>query len=186
MARHLTKYALLTTRPGHTLAELMVVMAILVMFAVIVAPRVLTSLYPAKLDSAMQAVRGDLDFARARAAGTGLRHQLVISEAGELVVGPVRMTVDTNQTVSDVPETALRDRLPEDVSVSEWTVTPLASGEAGTLVTGTADVLTFYPEGVSDSARLVLQDSTGNRRGLELNGYTGELRELTPEEMPAR
>lgn len=178
-------------RSGHTLAELMVVLLILVMFALIVGPRVLTALAPQQLDIALNAIRGDLDYARARTTATGMRHQFTVQpDTGEVIVVPVRMHEMTgSQAAGGAPQqdAALTEKLAEEVKVVEWSVTPLATGGmAAAGNTQLTDVLTFYPEGTSDSAQLVLEDSEGNRRGLELNGYTGELRELTQEELPAR
>lgn len=170
----------------------MVVLLILVLFALLVAPRVLTSLYPAKLDTAVSAIQADIDFARARATATGVRHLLTLAtETGEIQVVPYRLDgsdqIAGQTTGQTEPERVLRDQFSADVKVTEWSVTPIAAGgtEGGGTLEAT-DVVTFYPEGLSDSAVLVLEDGSGNRRGLQLNGYTGELRELTAEELPPR
>ena len=64
------------SRRGHTLAELMITIFILVLFGIMVMPRFVEASYRQKLDSAMNQVRSDLDYARARSISTGLRHQL--------------------------------------------------------------------------------------------------------------
>lgn len=176
-----------STRRGHTLAELMITIFILVLFGIMVMPRFVEATYRQKLDSAMNKVRSDLDYARARSISTGLRHQFQLSQdTGQIKVMPFRpeeQTGDQANAAASVPEQTLNDRLSGDVKVVQWEVTPMAGVE--TTKYGT-DVMTMYPEGVSDSALLVLEDGGGNRRGLQLNGFNGELRELTTDEIPKR
>jgi hypothetical protein len=47
-------------------------------------------------------------------------------------------------------------------------------------------VVTFYAEGRSDNALVVLETDTGERRGVELNGFTGEITELNETELRER
>lgn len=167
----------------------MIVVFILVLFAMIAIPRVIGPLARTQLDAAMNQVRADLDFARTRAMSTGLRHQLLLNpESGEIEVMPFRPdeALSNNSAAGTVPDQTLRDRIAPDVRVVEWQITPMSNG--GMIAAGGVgtDVLTMYPEGLSDSALLILEDSQGNRRGLELNGFTSELRELTQEEIPTR
>jgi hypothetical protein len=168
----------------------MIVIFILVLFALMVMPRFISTLARTRLDGAMNQVRADLDFARSRAMATGLRHQLVLNaESGEIQVVPYRpeeSAANSPTPQGQVAEQTLNDRIPPEIKVVEWQITPMSnSGSAAAPGVG-SDILTMYPEGISDSALLVLEDGQGNRRGLELNGFTSELRELTQEEIPTR
>ena len=96
---------------------------------------------------------------------------------------PDEQTGDQANAAAGVPEQTLNDRISGDVKVVQWEVTPMAGVET---TQDRTDVMTMYPEGVSDSALLVLEDGGGNRRGLQLNGFNGELRELTADEIPKR
>jgi len=166
---------------------MMVVIAILALFAVLVAPRMVGGLFTAQLDVAIQAVREDLEFARSRSISSGLRHQFYLdAETREVLVQAYRPEEALQQTPTGLTDDfVLRDRLPREVSVHTWTVAPMSVSEqqpAG----GATNVLTLYPEGRSDDAVIILEGDDGERRGLILSGYTGELRELTPEETAGR
>jgi Tfp pilus assembly protein FimT len=184
------------SRRAHTLAELMLVLAILVLFAGIAMPKIATALMRSRLDGAFTAIRSDLVYARDRSVGTGLRHQFVLdpssNEVGVQAYHPEEQLGTTggasaganSTTQSDVP---LKDHLPSDIRVATWTIQPLGSdpSQPGTQFNtqGSVTPLVFYPEGNGDSATLVLEDQSGNRRGLQVIGFTGEIRELTPDEM---
>jgi prepilin-type N-terminal cleavage/methylation domain-containing protein len=184
--------SLLPSRRAHTLTELLVVLTILGLFAGIAMPRVIGSLMRSKLDAALGAIRSDVTFARARAVSSGLRHQVLMNtETGELRVEPFRpeqQAVEGQaQTVDQRP--ALTDTLPQSVRVTTWSVSPLgaAQGLATAAQDGTAGgdgaPILFYPEGRSDDALIVLEDSEGTRRGLRIDGFSGEIREMQPEEL---
>jgi prepilin-type N-terminal cleavage/methylation domain-containing protein len=171
-------------RRGHTFAELMVVLSILALFAMVVMPRMMIGMRRSRMDKTMNAIRGDLQFARARAASTGLRHQVAIdASTGELLVQAYRPEEAQQGTTSQqaIPDFALRDPLPEEMTVRTWSVSPVAPPAQA--VDATTDVLTFYPEGRSDSVLVVVEDDEGTQRGLQLEGFTGELRELTGDEV---
>jgi prepilin-type N-terminal cleavage/methylation domain-containing protein len=175
---------------GHTLPELLIVLTILVLFALIAFPRMAQSLTRTRLDAAFEAVRSDLSFAKARAISTGMRHQVLVdTESRELLVAPVRMSemAETGGVPADPTATAppaLRDNLSEEIQVAEWSVSPLGMAqENARAAVQTGTPLVFYPEGQSDSARVVLEDSSGARRGLLVDAFTGEIRELSPEEL---
>jgi prepilin-type N-terminal cleavage/methylation domain-containing protein len=177
-------------RRAHTLTELLVVLTILAIFAVITLPRVASAVLRTRLDAALEAVRGDLNFARARAVSTGVRHQLVIDPStGQVGVEPFRpeqLAVQTTSPTQPVSDFVLQDRLHESVQVAVWTVSPVgaALSSPGGFPTGAAGApLVFYPEGTSDDAILILEDQQGSRRGLRVDGFSGEIREMEPEEM---
>jgi prepilin-type N-terminal cleavage/methylation domain-containing protein len=185
-------FSLLPSRRAHTLTELLVVLTILGLFAGIAMPRVIGSLMRSKLDTALGAIRSDVTFARARAVSSGLRHQVLMeTETGELRVEPFRPEQQAAegqaQTVEQRP--ALVDRISTSVHVTTWSVSPL--GAAQGLATASQDgtgggdgaPIVFYPEGRSDDAMIVLEDSEGARRGLRIDGFSGEIRELQPEEL---
>ncbi len=172
-------------RRGHTLTELLVVLTILALFSMIVMPRFIEHGIRARLDAAADAVRADVTYSRQRALSTGLRHQLFLdTETREITVQPFRPeTLELQDAgAQQTPAPVLRDRLHQDVRVLEWNVAPLGY-ESGNQVAGTEQPLTFYPEGRSDNATIVLEDSQGKQRGLRVDGFTGEIREMTEEEL---
>lgn len=172
-------------RRAHTLTELLVVLTILVLFSMVVLPRFIEHHGRARLDAAADSVRSDVTFTRQRAISTGLRHQLFLdTETLELTVQPFRPeTAELQDTAAQqAPAPVLRDRLHREVRVLEWNVAPLGY-ENATQVAGTDQPLTFYPEGRSDTATIVLEDGRGTQRGLRVDGFTGEIREMTEEEL---
>lgn len=167
---------------------MLVVLAILTLFAFLVVPKFIGSRNRARLDSALQMALNDLSFARARAISTGLRHQVVMdTQSGELVVAPYHPEDAEVRTASTAPQqdVALRDAFPEDVAISSWTVSPMGvnTQTAGTSGTAGDGPLTFYPEGRGDDATLVLRDGDGDRKGLLVDGYSGVIREMTDTEL---
>lgn len=177
---------------GHTLTELLVILTILTLLAFLVGPRFLGARNRARLDGALQTALNDFSFARARAISTGLRHQVEIdTQNGELVVAPYHpedAQVQTAGTAQSEPDVSLREQMPQDVEISNWTVSPMgvnssAGRTAGTAALAGSGPLTFYPEGRSDDATLVLRDSDGDRRGLLVDGFSGTIREMTEDEL---
>lgn len=174
---------------GHTLPEMLVVLAILTLFAFIVAPRFIGARNRARLDGALQMALNDLSFARARAISTGLRHVVEVdTQSGTLAVTPYHpedAEVGTSGTAQALPDVAQRDQMPEDVEVTSWTVSPMGmnTSTGGTSGVAGPGPLTFYPEGRSDNASLVLRDGDGDRRGLLVDGYSGVIREMTTDEL---
>jgi type II secretory pathway pseudopilin PulG len=175
-------------RRGSTFAELMVVIAILTMFALLATPRVLSGIFSSKLDVGLHAVRENLEFARSRTIASGLRHQFYLdAETREMLVQAFRPEETLSQNPTGLTDDfVLRDRLPREVTVQTWTVSPMAVPAAGSGAQLGTHMLTLYPEGRSDDAVVVLQSDDGERRGLLLNGFTGELREMTSEELAGR
>ncbi|MCC2669330.1 MAG: hypothetical protein K0Q72_1801 [Armatimonadetes bacterium] len=173
-------------RRGHTLMEMLVVITLLTLFAGIVAPRFIASWSGAQMNAAVSAVRNDFAFARARAASTGLRHQVMIdSSSGELIVQPFRPEQASNPQAAATAgaDYALQDKMPPRITVVDWQVSPLGYDTQGAGAQAQSDVLTFYPEGRSDSALVVLEGADGRQRGVQVDGFTGEVRELTEEEL---
>jgi Tfp pilus assembly protein FimT len=173
-------------RRAHTLMEMLVVLSLLSLAAGIVVPRFLSGWDSAQLSAAASAVRNDFAFAKARAASTGLRHLVVIdANTGELQVQPFRPEELTQTTAApvDQSEPVLQDTVPERVKVTEWRVEPFGYLDGSAANQQDVDVLTFYPEGRSDNALLVLESAGGQQRGVEVDGYTGEVRELNAQEI---
>jgi len=173
-------------RRAHTLMELLVVLSLLSLAVGIIVPRFLTGWDSAQLGAAASAVRNDFAFAKARAASTGLRHQVLVDNAtGELLVQPFRpeesVQAGNSQVVQSVP--VLQDSLPERIKVTQWRVEPFGYSDTSTTTQADTSVLTFYPEGRSDNALLVLESSGGQQRGVQVDGYTGEVRELNAQEI---
>jgi len=170
------------------MVELLVVLTFLTLFAVIVIPNMASGWTKSKLDTSVEAMRSNLNYSRARAVATGLRHQFQLDPStGEIAVAPYHpedqaLAGQVGAPQADQPDVALRDNLPEGVRVVDWQVYPL--GVPQTPLGGAGDIpLTFYPEGTSDSAEVVLEDDRGTKRGYRLDGFNGELRELTEEEI---
>jgi type II secretory pathway pseudopilin PulG len=181
------------SRPGHTLAELLLVTTILALFAGLLVPRLLGSRAGAHLNAAVQAAESDLAFARNRAIATGLRHQVALNaESGELLVVPYRPEEEeglaAGRAAEEIP--VLRNRLfPADsgISVETWSVSPLGyAGRGGLTRDLQGQALTFYAEGQADDALLILTDTEGRRRGLLVEGFTGAVRPMTDEELGRR
>lgn len=171
-------------RRAHTLMELLVVLSLLSLAAGIVAPRFLASWDSAQLNAAASAMRNDFAFAKARAASTGLRHLVQVdSNTGELQVQPFRaeeLTQGATAQTQSLP--VLQDTMPDRVKVLQWRVEPFGYTDANSTQADTS-VLTFYPEGRSDNALLVLESAGGQQRGVQVDGYTGEVRELNAQEI---
>lgn len=177
-------------RRGHTLMEMLVVATLLIAVAALVGPRLVERLGRSRLEAGLRALRGDLEYTRARAIATGMRHQLMVDPTtGEIVAEPLRPEESLEPGAAQqnlVPGLALRDRLPQDIAVTAWRLTPF--GVTGNVRSEEQQgPVTFYPEGMSDSLEVVLEETRGDRerRGLFLNGLTGEIRELTEEQMRA-
>lgn len=168
-------------RRAHTMMELLVVITLLTLAVGIVAPNFMSGWSTAQINSAATAIRNDLQFARTRAAASGVRHQLMIDkEAGTLIVQPFRpdeLTGSTGSQQAGQELPVLQYTLPERVRVAEWTIEPMGYSSQNAAQTQT-DVLTFYAEGRSDNALVVLETEDGQQRGVELNGFTGEITEL--------
>lgn len=173
-------------RPAHTLIEMLVVLSLLTLAVGVVVPRFLAGWDSAQLSSAASAMRNDFAFAKARAASTGLRHLVVIdSSTGELQVQPFRPEEMTQTTANQANQSqpVLQDAVPERVKVAEWRVEPFGYMDGSAANQQNQDVLTFYPEGRSDNALLVLESAGGQQRGVEVDGTTGEVRELNAQEI---
>ena len=171
---------------GHTLPELLVVLTLLSLFAVLALPRMVGGLVRTRMDAAVEALRGDLQFARARASATGLRHQVTVDTAsGEILVVPFRAeeAVVSSTSLEVRSPAVLHDRLPEQVRISEWSISPLGYQQGQPTAAQDTPPLMFYPEGNSDSARIVLEDRDGGRSGFLLDGFTGTLRDMKDEEL---
>jgi prepilin-type N-terminal cleavage/methylation domain-containing protein len=176
-------------RRGHTLTELLVVLAILTLLAFIVGPRLLGARNRVRLDEAVQLVLNDLSFAKARAISTGLRHQVEVNtQTGELIVLPYHPEEATTGAVSvnqAEPDVALREQMPEDIEITSWEVSPMGlnTGTTGSSAQAGFGPLTFYPEGRGDNASLVLRNPDGDRKGVLVDGYSGTIREMTEDEL---
>jgi prepilin-type N-terminal cleavage/methylation domain-containing protein len=177
---------------GHTLPELLVVLTILTLFALIVMPRMASALLRTRMDAAEDSIRSDLRFAHARAVATGLRHQFALdTTTGEVVVMPfhpedqVAGATGSAQMQPAQAAPALKDVLPTGVRVTQWTVSPLGYTQNAQPAGGNigATPLVFYPEGTADSGVLILEDGEGRRRGITIDGFSGEIRSMTEEEL---
>lgn len=180
---------------GHTLPEMLVVLTILTLFAVLVLPSLASALMRNRMDAAVEALRGDLNFVRTRAIASGLRHVVTLDPAtGEWEAQPYRPEVELagGTAAGQLPQApVLQNRFPEGIRVRSLQVLPLEAGSPTLAGGGVSAALravegpmTFYPEGYSDSAVIVLEDTDGERLGLLIDGYSVELRRLEPDELP--
>ena len=164
---------------------------ILVLLAGVALPNFAAAVGRARLDNAVEAVAGALRFARARAVATGLRHAFVLDpETGEITVQPYRpeeQAAPAGGSQAVMEGAALRDRLPEEVRVTGWSLAPLGYAQAAQQAAAEPGAgLVFYPEGRSDSALLVLEDAERNRRVLRVEGFSGEIEETPEGSLPVR
>jgi Tfp pilus assembly protein FimT len=172
---------------AHTLMEMAVVMTLLSLLATLVVPRFIIAWGKVQGESALEMVQEDFAFARQRAIGTGMRHQLLINpQTGDITVEVRRVDETQTGNARGVSENqVLTDRLPEEVKVVEWVVNPLTTSTAlnRSGATTAADAVVCYPEGRTDDATLILEDRQGRRSGVRLDGFSGELRPLTEKEL---
>src|SRR5690348_11514010 len=119
-------------RRAHTLAEMAVVTTILALLATLVMPRLIVGWSRMKGETALEMVQEDFAFARQRAVGTGMRHQLIVNpQTGEIVVEVRRVDEEQTGNARSVSENqVLKDQLPEEVKVVEWVVNPLTASTA--------------------------------------------------------
>jgi hypothetical protein len=161
-------------------------MTLLSLLATLVGPRLIVAWGKVQGESALEMVQEDFAFARARAIGTGMRHQLLINpQTGEITVEVRRVDEEQTGNTRGSGNQVLTDHIPEEVKVVEWQVNPLTASTAlnRTGATTAADSVVCYPEGRTDDATLILEDQQGRRSGVHLDGYSGELRAMTPEEL---
>jgi Tfp pilus assembly protein FimT len=178
------------------LAELLIVLTIFVLLAAIVMPRLAAAMHSSHLDAAFSALKDDVVYVRTRAVSSGLRHQLLLdSQSGQLVAAAYHPEQDVaaqapGAAAVDAAVPALQDQLPEDVKVVQWQTSPTGyaqgaqGGQAAGALRQTDGVpIVFYPEGRSDDARIILEGEDGDRRGFVLDGFSGDMRDLEPEEL---
>ena len=180
---------------GFSLLELMLVMAIMVLFASLIAPSVFQLIRNQNLGKSGDLVRAKMGSARVRAIRTGQIHALyLVNNESWFSVAPFsqvsEMAQRANQAISRrqaQPDGFDADLLPEGIRFGQETtdldpraMQVLSVGQTG----GAVRPVLFYPDGTSQSAQIQLIDERGNRLVVELRGLTGtaKLRRLGPGE----
>lgn len=172
--------ALLRTnrRGGYTLLELLVVLAILAIFATLAAPRFADFLPGYRLDQAAVRVMTLARKARTDAATRRLRYRLTCSVGA----GTYGLTVEGDPLrasgVYAPPDDSWGQSfpLPDGVTFSE---VDLADG---TVVTAGSGTINFKPDGTADEAIIMLQDAKGHQRFVYVRGLTGRVSVLPANE----
>jgi Tfp pilus assembly protein FimT len=177
-------------RRAHVLMELVVVITLLMVAAAIAGPRIISAMSRPRVEDARAKLRADLEFTRARAVSTGLRHQFLLdSSTGKisaLAFHPDEMN-NTGGAAANSEDVVLQDQLPDEVKATWEPQIGLGNVQQSTGANTTvSEVITFYPEGNGDGVLVTFEDRDGARCGLELNGYTGQLRDLTSTELSQR
>ncbi|MBI3912149.1 MAG: prepilin-type N-terminal cleavage/methylation domain-containing protein [Armatimonadetes bacterium] len=180
-------------RRGHTLAELMVVLALLVLVAALALPNHAPWRAAATLDAQEDTLLAALEYARGRAVAAGVRHWVEFDlAAGRYALLAFRPEEAVATETSESNEPPVEEwHLPEGVEIESAAVAPLAAGILDPLsLLGLTPLeeeatLTFYPEGNADAALVVLHGADGTRRAVAVDPLTGQARRLATEELPS-
>jgi prepilin-type N-terminal cleavage/methylation domain-containing protein len=176
-------------RAGHTLVEVLLVLTILALMAGVAIPRMAAAMQRTRAEVAVNLLEDALHFARARAIATGMRHQLTVNwtedDRVEVVVEPLRFDMPEGDPwgAPEAPQPLVK-RIPEGIDLARWEIHPLGFERPLAARPGQGEQpLTFYPEGISDSAIVIFEGGDGHRRGVRIDGFTGEIRELDQDEL---
>ena len=171
-----------TVRPGYTLTELLVVLAILMVLGAVLAPTFRTMSGNTKTKAAADVVRGSLADARAYAVEQGRAYRVAVSPDGARVrVTPVDDVDPADPTVT--PFVSEED-LPDQVSAALASFDP----EAGMLMTdadGWVWVATFLPDGTTreDSPAVRVSEPGVQPYIVRVRGMTGAT-DVGPDPQP--
>jgi len=190
-------------RRGHTLAELMVVIAILVLLAGIAMPRFAASLQGRRGEAAAARLRDTFAYAHARAVATGLRHVLRIDgESGRMTLyrfdpvltggqpptAPVEEGRDDSSGFVEDKTAVTAEAFPHGVTLEGLLIAPLETAPEdprdifGARDTAGGDVISFYPDGTTDTVGAIVRDERGTAYILTMDERTGRTQQLDPEE----
>lgn len=181
-----------TTRRAFTLIELLVVMAILIIMAAVVAPSFTRQYHMAKLNSAARDVVALMQYARSQAVVEGTTYRLNIDQQTQRVWITYYDTSQDQQDDDEEPQFVADESvlgsartLPDEVEIREIALGDEAlaqlSDEALEAVhaqqaqlndEGTP-YISFAPQGTTDGARILLENSEGDRLAVVLDAITG-------------
>lgn len=173
-------------RGGFSLLELILVMAILLMFAALSLPSVQRSFTRQSLSKGADLVRAGMGQARVRAIRTGRVHALFyLPDTGYYTVAPFdqaqeqasfvarRMPAIRNRAAA---EDFADDLLPRGIrfAAAETEMDARAAEVLGVAeANSTLRPILFYPDGTSQDAQLILQNPQGESFQILLRGLTG-------------
>ncbi len=177
-------------RRAFTLIELLVVMAILVIMAAVVAPSFTRQYHMAKLNSAARDVVALMQYARSQSVVEGTTYRVNIDQQARRVWITYYDTGedDEDQEPQFVPDESVLGSsrtLPDEVEIREIALGDEAlaqlSDEALEAVRAQqaqlndegTPYISFAPQGTTDGARILLENSEGDRLAIVLDAITG-------------
>lgn len=171
-----------TSRLGHTLVELMIVLTLLVLIGALVLPNYALRRAAAESEGEVDRLVALLALARERAIATGMRHQVRFDPGtGQIEVVP--MTVEETPAVD-------RLQLSERLQLERVAAAPIEAGVLDPLPLAAGDAplewqITFYPEGIADAALVLMRSDHEASYAITVDPLTGEAHALAEEELAA-
>ena len=194
----LKKFRSAAPRPGFTLIELMLVVAIMVVIAAVAAPSIQRSFTRTALQKGADRVRVAMGQARVKAIRSGEEYAVFYMQTGSWFnVAPYSKfseqadLASRRQRMADEGKNSNfeEDLLPKGIKftssetdVNSRAASILASSEANGSALG---MILFYPDGTAQDARLVLENEKQDFIQLDLRGLTGMARTVRVED-PSR
>lgn len=165
------------------MVELVLVMVIIVVIASLAVPAIQNTVNNQAISKAADRVRVAMGQARVRAIRTGQVHALYYSQGGQwFEVAPLDNFAELSGRFNNSNQVTTLDRdfsenfLPRDVrfvagqaGMDNRSESAKQNADGG----GGMDAILFYPDGTSQDARLVLQNTRGSLISVELRGLTG-------------
>lgn len=169
-------------RPGYTLIELLLVLALVVIAAAVVAPSVMQGGDRAELEDAADKLAAMWGRARldAVSSGTTLMFQCELGGGLCRVQDPTAMLgMETEEAEQGVPTQGRQELEFENVVVQALAVAEPAGSEPA-CYDGAASAITpvvvFHPDGATSDAEVILEHANGMQMKVILRGLTGAQR----------
>jgi prepilin-type N-terminal cleavage/methylation domain-containing protein len=167
-------------RRGFTLLELILVLAVIVAVLSMVTPFLQRSFSVQTLKGAADQVRASFGSARARAIKTGNVYAFLYTrDADTYTLAPFinAYSLINPQVLASVQSPPPLDRLPKGLTFVGSVVSQDAraqfESEGAAAITGGMTPILFYPDGTSQDAALLIQNSKGDQIRIDLRGLTG-------------